>query len=76
MLDDVGNARGVFGRGAEGDAEALVFVAVDDGKHLGAGGGVLPETDGAADFGALAFSDKDEGRIVHAKVLDAVRRLK
>jgi len=40
MLQDVGHAGGGFGRRAEGDAEDLVGVVLDQGEQLGAGAGV------------------------------------
>jgi len=62
MLQDVGHARGVVRRGAEGDPENLVLVVVDQGQKPGPGGSVLEKTGRGTKF-------RDPGGLQRCKVM-------
>ena len=66
MLQDVGHARGIRGRGAEAHAEALVLVGIADGEQLRAGDAVFPEPGRTAHFVQAALGDEFETMTVHA----------
>ena len=67
VLDDVRHAGGVFGRCAEGCAEAFVFVIIDDGENLRARDVVLPEAGRAADFRHIFFFNEGKTCMIHRK---------
>ena len=65
MLKDVRNARGIFRRGAEGRAEAFVFVVVEHGEQFRAGRVMPPQLDGTGHFGKPFFAHEGKAMRIH-----------
>ena len=65
VLQDMGHTGGIFGRRAETDAEALVFIPVKHGEQFRPGDVVFPEAGDAADFGKRLFALKGKAVFAH-----------